>query len=312
MLVEIGYFGNHGVHLEGSQNLNSIPRQYLSTSLTRDQTVIDRLTAQVANPFASLIPGTNLNGSTVPRQQLLEAFPEFTGVTRRALPEGSSYFHSLQARVEKRFSRGVQLLGNYFFGKLIERTDRLNASDPRPTKRIGVNDRPQRVVISGSWDLPVGKGKAWLAHSGRLLDGLAGGWNMNAIYTWQPGSPLSWGNVIYYGGDLQVNPRAIDGAFDITRFNRNSREQLDSNIRLFPAGFGNVRSDGLNNFDFSVVKRIAVTERIYFQFRCEFFNLLNHPVFEAANTSPTNSSFSLINTQANNPRTTQMALRLVW
>ena len=312
MVVEIGYFGNHAVHLEGNRNLNYVPRQYLSTSPVRDQATIDALTALVSNPFATLIPGANLNGSTVQRQQLLLRFPEFTGVTQRLLPEGSSYFHSLQARYEKRFSHGVQLLANYFFGKLIERTDRLNASDPAPAKRIGVDDRPQRVVMSGSWDVPAGMGKAWLSGAGRLLDRVAGGWNVNAIYTWQPGRPLSWGNVIYYGGDLRVNPRGVDGAFDVTRFNRNSREQLDSNLRSFPAGFANLRSDGLNNFDLSVVKRIPVAEKIYLQFRCEFFNFLNHPVFEPPNTSPTNSSFSLINTQANLPRTTQMALRLVW
>ncbi len=311
-VVEIGYFGNHAVHLEGDRVLSYVPRQYLSTSASRDQAVVDRLTAFVPNPFAGLIPGTGLNGATVQRQQLLVAFPQFTGVTQRSVPEGSSYLHALQARLEKRFSHGLQLLANYFYGKLIERTERLNASDPFLSKRIGEYDVSYRFVISGSWDVPIGKGKTWPLRSGALLDRVIGGWNVNFIYTWQPGPPLSLGNVIYYGGDLRIKPRALDGAFDVTRFNRNPREQLDTNIRTFPSRFSNVRSDGSNIVDLSVLKRIPVNERIYFQFRCESFNLLNHPLFEAPNTNPTNSNFGFINTQSNEPRTIQMALRLVW
>ena len=313
MVVEVGYFGNHAVHLEINPSLNYVPRQYLSTSPLRDQPVIDRLTANVPNPFAGLIPGTNLNGATVQRQQLLVAYPQFTGVTQQSVPQGSSYLHALQARLEKRFSHGLQLLANCYYGKLIERTARLNDSDPSPTKMVGQYDIPYRFAISSSWDVPVGKGRTWLSHSSALLDRVIGGWNVNFIYTWQPGFPLSWGNVIYYGGDLNVNPRAVGGAaFDVTRFNRNSKEQLASNIRTFPSRFSNARADGVKNLDLSVVKRIPVNEKIHLQFRCESFNLMNHPIFDAPNTNPTNSGFGFITGQTNQPRTIQMVLRLVW
>ena len=61
-----------------NDNLNFIPASYLSTSPERDQATINRLTANVANPFAGLLPGTTLNGSTVQLQQLLLPFPQFT------------------------------------------------------------------------------------------------------------------------------------------------------------------------------------------------------------------------------------------
>ena len=70
-VLEVGYMGNHAVHLPVDAALNYVPRQYLSTSASRDQAVINNLTANVANPFAGLLPGTTLNGSTVARQQLL-------------------------------------------------------------------------------------------------------------------------------------------------------------------------------------------------------------------------------------------------
>jgi hypothetical protein len=177
---------------------------------------------------------------------------------------------------------------------------------------IGQYDIPYRFAISGSWDVPVGKGKTWLSHSAAWLDRVIGGWNVNFMYSRQPGFPLNWGSVIYYGGDLNVEPHSINGAFDVTRFNRNSREQLASNIRTFPARFSTARADGVNNIDSSVVKRIPVNEKIHLQFRCEFFNLMNHPIFDAPNTNPTNSSFGFITSQTNDPRVIQMALRLVW
>ena len=77
LLIEVGYMYNKGVRLVVDQNINGLPLQYLSRSPVRDQANIDRMTANVPNPFAGLIPGTPLNGSTIQRQQLLRAFPQF-------------------------------------------------------------------------------------------------------------------------------------------------------------------------------------------------------------------------------------------
>src|SRR5262249_15205306 len=105
LVLEAGYVGNHAVHLQVDRQLEFVPRQYLSTLPFRDQTTINRLSDLVPNPFAGLLPGVGLNGATVSRSQLLLPFPQFTGVTAQALNDGSSYFHMLQVRAEKRFSR---------------------------------------------------------------------------------------------------------------------------------------------------------------------------------------------------------------
>lgn len=312
LVGEVGYVGNHAVHLEVNRALAFVPLEYLSRLPVRDQAVIDRLTANVPNPFAGLLPGTSLNGSTVQRQQLLTQFPHFSGLTARNTPEGSSYFHMLQARVEKRFSHGVQFLGNYLWSKVIERTTRLNAADPFLEKRIALNDRSQRFVLSGSWDLPFGRGAALASNAGPVLNRILGGWNVNAIYTWQTGPPLTWGNLIYLGGDLALDRRGVNGAFDTARFNRNAREQLASNVRTFPSAFGKLRADGFNNLDASVIKRVPIAERVSLQLRFEFFNAMNHPAFGAPNLNAVNAAFGLITTQQNPPRTLQAGLRLAW
>ena len=79
VLLELGYMGNKAVKMPVDHNFNGTPLQYLSTSPTRDQAAIDRLSANVANPFAGLLPGTGLNGSVVARSQLLGAFPQYSG-----------------------------------------------------------------------------------------------------------------------------------------------------------------------------------------------------------------------------------------
>lgn len=311
-VLEVAYIGNHAVHLPVDRvQLGFVPRQYLSTSPSRDQATIDFLTANVPNPFAGLLPNSTLNGTTVQRQQLLGRYPEFTGVSERSDRNGNSYFHSLNVRVEKRYSHGFNLLFNYVYSKLIERTTRLNDTDTVLEKRLSADDRPQRVVISSSYELPFGKGKTFASSSG-VVNRIIGGWVANAIYTYQIGAPLSWGNVIYYGGPLNVDPRAIDAAFDTTRFNRISSQQLASNIRTFPTRFGNARQDGANNLDFSVIKNTAITERINFQLRFEAFNGLNHPEFDAPNLTPTSSSFGTITNQPNLARNIQLGGRIVW
>lgn len=312
LVVETGYTGNHAVHLPINRELDFIPRQYLSTSPARDQATIDRLSANVANPFSGLVPGTNLNGKTVARSQLLLPYPQFTSINAQSGSEGSSYFHEFGVRLEQRFAGGFSLLGNYLYSKLIEKRNRLNPSDPYLQKRIAAEDRPQRLVISGSYDLPFGKGKRLLGNANRLIDLGVGGWVVNAIYTVQPGPPLEWGNVIYYGGDLQLDTRNIGRTFDTTRFNTNSQQQLASNIRAFPSRFSNLRADGVNNLDASLLKNFRVTEQVRMQFRFEAFNALNRAEFDVPILNPVSSSFGKTQAQANLPRRIQMALRLVW
>ena len=312
VVLELGYMGNKANKMPFDHNFNGIPVQYLSNSATRDQTTIDRLTGNIANPFVNQIPGTNLNGSTVARSQLLQQFPQFTNVTGQAFTDGSSAFHAFEARLEKRFSKGFLGLLNFQKSKLLERRSRLNDLDPTIEKRIAAEDRPYRVVGSVTYDLPFGKGKSMLGSVNRATDFIVGGWNVNLIYTLQPGTPLNWGNVIYLGGPLNLNPHNVDGAFDVTQFNRVSAQQLSLNRRTLPTRFANLRQDGVNQVDFSVIKKFHITEKLALTYRCEFFNSTNRAIFNAPDLSPTSSTFGRILGQANTPRRIQMALRLVF
>jgi hypothetical protein len=311
-VIEMGYIGNRGVHLEVNRERNFIPGDQLSTLPVRDQATINRLTSNVANPFAGLIPGTGLNGALVQRQQILRPFPHFTSVQEDSLNRGSSTFHMFAVRFERRFSRGLTLLGNYQWSKLIEWRSHLNPFQDFLEKRIAAEDRPQRLVVSASYELPFGRKRAYLSNIHPVLNHVIGGWVTNVIYTAQPGGPVDWGNVIYLGGDLGWNPSNVDRTFDTTRFNTIAAQQLDLNVRTFPTRFANLRADGVNNVDFSALKNFDVKEKLNIQLRGEFFNFFNSPIFNGPQLNPTNSAFGRITGQANIARRTQLALRLVW
>jgi hypothetical protein len=160
--------------------------------------------------------------------------------------------------------------------------------------------------------LPFGSGKAMGAGANPVVARIIGGWSLSGAYSYASGAPLDWSEAIYFGGDLHFDPRNVNGAFDTSQFVTDSRFQLASHLRTFPTRFGNLRQDGTNNVDLSLLKDTAVKERVKIQFRTDFFNALNHPQFGTPNTAPANSSFGKITAQYNLPRTVQMALKLVW
>jgi hypothetical protein len=320
MVFEIGYTGNHAVHLPVDYDMDAIPAQYLSSSFFRDQVVIDRNSLNVPNPFAGLLPGTNLAGSTVAFTQLVRPFPQYNGspaINLQQTNAASSYFHAMQMRFEKRFSYGLQFLTNFQWGRTFARDNYLNAGFGPLEKRPADIDRPYRFVTSLGYDLPFGKGKRFLGSpsgfGGAVLDRIIGGWNINTIYSYESGGPAgSWGDVMYFGGDLQWDPNNPDRAFNIDAFNRNSATQTGSHIRTFPSRFPNLRLPATNNVDASIIKNTRITERVNLQYRCEFFNAFNHPVMNGPNLSPTSSAFGTITSVYNQERHIQMALRMTW
>ncbi|PWU04336.1 MAG: TonB-dependent receptor [Terriglobia bacterium] len=335
LMLEVVYIHNHSVHLPiDYTQLNGIPRQFLSTLPVRDpnQTY---LANPVPNPFFGL-PNTSVsaNSNTTPAQ-LLARFPQFPvgdnatgwsgsgGVLEQNVNLGSSYFNSLNVRLQKRLSQGLSFTVNYVFSKLTERVTWLNASDPIPEKRISAIDHPQRIVTAINYELPFGRGRQVNLQS-RWANALAGGWVLHSVYTYQTGQPLQWtngsttspGDYVYLGAPIVLNNRMADPgvpAFKVSAFDTKSADAFNYHLRTFPTMIAGLRQDGINHWDPSVAKRFEFTEKSYLQLRFEFFNGLNHPVFPAPNTTATNALFGTISgAQANRPRMIQLGARVVF
>src|SRR5581483_6146733 len=165
-LFEANYVGSRGSELLISRNLDGTPLEFLSPTRVRNMTVITRLGQQVPNPFAGLIPGTSLNNATISVNNLLHPYPQFTGLSEMT-NDGYSWYHSLQTRVEKRFSHNYTIMGSWTWSKNMSATGFLNAADLRPERVISADDRTHRVTVSGVYDLPFGRGQKVLANPGR-------------------------------------------------------------------------------------------------------------------------------------------------
>ncbi len=321
-VAEISYVGNRGTHVEIGQNFNATPIEYLSHNLLRDQPRIDYLTTNLPNPFRGLMPPgatSSFVGALMARERFLRPFPHFDAVNASRF-DGYSWYHSMQANLERRFARGYTIGASYTFSKFMQATETLVTNAPRPVEVISDLDRPHRLVVNGIWELPFGRGKAFGANWSRPANFVLGGWQLTGVYTFQSGAPINFGNIIFLGNlkDMLLprDQRTVERWFNIDAgFERRAAFQLDRNYRWFPPRFSFLRAHEVNNFDLGIIKNTRIFgEKVNVQFRAEFLNALNRAQFPAPNTNPTVAQFgqAIASTQANYPRRTQLMARFVF
>jgi len=315
VVFEIGYQGARNRELEVSRQLSALPNKYLSTSPARDNTTINYLTANLPNPFAGIpqFNGTGLAGNVISRQALLSPFPQFTGVSYFTY-DGTSSYDAMNVRLEKRFSHGYTVVGNYTFSKFLEATNLLNAGDAAPSKVISDQDFPHHISVTAIYELPFGRGRKHLANARGFVDILVSGWQLSPIYTYQSGPPVAFGNVILTGDihdiPLSKDRRSIYQWFNTSLFNRDNAQQLASNLRTVSQRFGGIRADAYNYWDLSALKNTRIHETMMLEFRFEALNALNQVNFSAPNAVPNNTLFGQVTAQTNVPRHMQLTLRL--
>ena len=327
-VLTASYAGNNGVHIPGSNyNLNQLdPKYYLQYGLA--------LQDQVTNPFFGQIKTGGLSGATVSRAQLLLPYPDYSGISTMANHGNSSIYHSLQLTAEKRFSGGISALASYTAGKVIDESFssagssgetgdfRIGRLDRRQDRAIDQDDVSQRLVVSGVFELPFGKGKRLLGKSSGVADYVLGGWQVNTITTIQTGKPLmvrgannfalNWPNVVK-DPTLSGDDRGVLRWFDTTAFQNPPDFIVGNGPRTLP----NTRGPGMFQMDFSMFKNFRIREGKLLEFRAEAFNFLNHVNLNDPGTtfSPnrqgqnTNASLGRI-TSAMKARSIQLGLRL--
>jgi len=331
-VVEATYTGNHGTHLvAGSYNLNQLTaQQYASLGTT--------LQNAVPNPYAGIIPGS-LGASTITLLQSLYAYPYQSSVTVRNPHLGNSIYHAALLRVEKRFSNGLTFLASYTNGKLISdsvgtaigfgNVEQVTTTgyqnglyNRRAERSLDPTDVSQRMVLSGVYELPIGKGKT-LAVQNAVLNQFVGGWQLNAIAVFQTGVPI-----VVSGANNNLASRPNSTGQSAKLDNPTAAQWFNTAVFVNPPlyTYGNlgrvlpdVRNPGVINVDLSVVKNFSIKERANLQFRAESFNVMNHVNLglvsagfsPGANGLNASSTFGTI-TSARDPRSLQLALKLTF
>ena len=355
LLVDVAYAGSKGTHLPmHDQTLNQLAPQLVPTNATE----ADALNKLVPNPFAGNCPppftatctGPVLSGNvgtspTVKAAQLLLPFPQFDNVAMAEPDNRNSIYHSMQMKIQKRFSGGAQVLASYTVAKLIDNTNSeinwleaspvgwndANVNNLRGERSLDAFDVSQRFVLASVLDLPFGKGKKFANNLNGVANKLISGWGINTIITFQRGFPiiiggcpglLSDSGVPNVGcsrntrtGPSRLTSGSLDARlahwFDTSVFTHTDNWGYGTDSRTEP----NIRSDGMKNFDFAVFKntKFGPEERLGVEFRAEFFNGFNHPQFSPPNSGCCGStSFGQVTSQYNLPRVVQFALRFTF
>jgi len=317
LAVDIAYAGSKGTDLPHALGVNQI-----ADSIWMTQKVA--LTEAVPNPFYGFVTTGALSGPTVTRQQMLLPFPQFQGVTYAQYPIGNSTYHSMQLKVNKRFSSSGILTAAYTLSKTITDTESSTSwlevggqgggyydnYNRRLDKAIANFDSTHRLILSYNYELPIGKGKAVFGGAKGATGKVISGWQINGLTTLQSGYPVVPGRAMVIG-----DPNATTGVTDrlYRWFNTAAFAPVPSYTwGTAPRTLPNTRSSRLVNFDFSLFKNTAITERINLQFRSEFFNIFNHPFFARPDSSFGNPTYGTVNYVLNNPRQIQFGLKLVF
>lgn len=302
VLIEAGYMGNFGQKLQGTVYTN---QPTLPTSLSDTSSYAQRA------PYPSWVP-------------------TFSQVANY---EWSRY-NSAYVKYEKRISRGLAFSLAYTFAKEIDSGAQGGAGvgggnsgqsmyDRRLEREVAPNDVRHHFTGNYVWQLPIGKGKHFNI-SNSVLDGIAGGWQVNGITTFQSGMRYT----ISTAGDIANvatgGQRANATGVPSEKLDPRTNNLLGLNRAAYSIPtkftFGNAGQDtqpgfGVNNWDFSAIKNFAIPkfgEASRLQVRFEFFNVFNHTQFlNPAPTITTAATFGIVSS-ANPPRIGQIAAKLYW
>lgn len=340
-LVDTNYIGKVGHHLYfgGAGGLNYLGPQIEHYSASQ----IAALNTYVPNPFHGVItdPNSSLSSATVPASQLQLPFPQFPGgFSGDEPPWGNSSYHAFQARVEKRFSRGLEALVTYTWSKSIDDASTTSGGttwlggitslqDPNNRhleRSLSTFDIPRVLQFSYTYELPIGRGKAIGGNMPTVLNAVIGGWQTNGIWRFNDGRPILLGlsggqSLPTYGGqrpNLTGPLHCNSGPDFLTNYFKNPEVAVvpaPFTIGDAPRSYGGCRQPGQANATLSLFKDFLLTrlrEGARIQFRFEAFNALNHPQFSGPNTQVNSGNFGVITSTANSPREVQLALKFYW
>ncbi len=228
---------------------------------------------------------------------------------------GSSNYNALQVNLRKQFSHGFEFDLNYTYSKSIDFTSaatRLGYSSSTnvgapgsrlangfsPVSRRAVSDFDLPHQINANWraELPFGKGKPFLNHSGAVADAVLGGWELSGVARWTSGFPFTVDNGNFWPtnwdeqGIAQMLTRPKMGHYrdpitgSVSAF-ANPSTAYTSFMHPYPGQAGSrnvIRGDGFAGLDMALNKRFRLPwEGQGIQVRWEVFNVPNLHRFNA-------------------------------
>ena len=324
MLLDVAYVGNHALKL----------------LLLADYNQARPLTAaELAGPAA--------NRPSLDARRPIQGFRSISAT----LPAAYSEYNALQVKFERRFSKGLYLLNSFTWSKAIDNASQVleepGGNEGRPQnlyniaadRGLGAYDQPFNNTTSVVWELPFGKGRAWLDSLPYALDAVLGGWTVTGINAMYSGQTVNFrytpvpvtANLASFLGGLALRPNLVgnpllDSGRTIDRWFNTEAVFLPTQDQPFGnAGRNLGRGPSVYTLDFGLQKNFAlpvINEVSKLEFRAEFFNALNKTNFgtpsgtatsitrNAAGTVTSAGGFGTIRSLFTPARQIQFALKL--
>ncbi|MEZ5403396.1 MAG: TonB-dependent receptor [Bryobacteraceae bacterium] len=320
-----------------AQQWNFTVQQELPSSVLFEGAYIANVGHKLGGPGVNInqIPLVNGRGPAA-QSQTARPFPQFNSVSMVSPPWGNSTYHSMNLKMEKRYSRGLSFLGNYTWAKFIDDVESgselggatnngyTHIEARRLNKGLSGSDIRHRIALSSLYDLPVGKGRQ-IPIDNAVLNHVIGGWTVGGILEARSGAPygvVEQTNRLNTFSDSQRPNLIRDPNLDAGRSRGEKVAQyFDTSAFQSPgvgilgtAGKVNGLGPGFFGFDASIQKLFQLNERFGLTFRTDIVNLPNVPAFALPNQSNGNGAFGRIGAIAtgSTAREIQLSLRLAW
>jgi Carboxypeptidase regulatory-like domain len=288
-------------------------------------------TAEVAyvGNRGNVVNTINLNAGMVPGLDNAGR-PQFGPFGRTAETTGwmrsNTTYHSLQSKLDKRFSRGLLLTTSYTLGRSTNYWQGdsnggiVTPADIERSRGRAEYDRLHSYVQSFVYQLPIGPEGRWLRTG--LASWLLGGWQVSGIFTAQSGLPINFtANAATLRAPGNTQRPDASGTPNVVGGIGAGNQWFETSVFTFPAPntFGNVGRNALLdgpayvNLDASVARWFTVRSAVKAEFRIDAFNATNRPQFERPNGEFGNARFGQITTTiANTERVVRFGLRVVF
>lgn len=297
--LDLSYNGSKGTHL----NMRGNPNQPYPDDPANPTTALER------TPFPNM------------------------GLIVESFWQANSNYNALNVKFQRR-THGLDLLAAYTWARSMDDKSAAAANGASAAGWAGpMNfhnwrldygpssyDVADRFIAGFVYPLPVGRGERWFSTLSKPANLALGGWQVNGIVNFQSGFPYS-----VYATDLNFLNHAYGQRADAvgdpypSGFKKSVQEWLNTSAFRQPAlglygnaGRNSMRGPGINDFDLSLFKNFAFTERLKAQLRLESFNAFNHTQFNDPDHSVADGpQFGVIGS-AKPGRINQLALKLIW
>jgi hypothetical protein len=227
-------------------------------------------------------------------------------------------YESLQTKLEQRASHGLTALVSYTWSKMLQ-----EAQTPAVGGNLGYEHTyspyniPQNLAISGTYQLPVGRGRSFLNKSNGAVDAVLGGWQVQTIIVLRSGvpyTPVVGSDVANTGvGSQRPNLNPAGGS---KTFKKSLKQWFDPTAYVAAPQYtyGTVRANVLESdmhrqYDASIFKNFALPGESTLSFRAEAFNISNTTSFSAPGSTITSSSCCAVTSTSIPSRDIQFALK---